>query len=116
MRKHHPDPIVRMHPDTAAKEGIGEGGWVWIETRRGRIRQKVRLFDKMDPSIIDAEHGWWFPELSGEDPSLHGVFESNVNVCMSDDPDHCNPELGSYPLRMALCRVSKAEPPASARA
>jgi hypothetical protein len=65
----------------------------------------------MDPSIIDAEHGWWFPELPGEDPSLHGVFESNANVCMSDDPAQCNPEIGSYPLRTALCRISKAEPP-----
>jgi len=112
VRKHHPDPIVRMHPETAAREGIGEGDWAWIETKRGRVRQKVKLFDKMASDIIDAEHGWWFPELPGEDPSLHGVFESNINVCMSDDPDHCNPELGSYPLRTALCRVSKAEPPA----
>ena len=109
VRRHHPDPIVRIHPDTAAKEGIASGDWAWIETKRGRIRQKVQLFDKMDPGIIDAEHGWWFPEMPGEAPSLHGAFESNINVCMSDDPDQCNPEIGSYPLRTALCRVSKAE-------
>ena len=58
--------------------------------------------------IIDAEHGWWYPEMPGEEPSLHGAFESNINVCMSDDPEHCNPEIGSYPLRTALCRISKA--------
>ena len=112
VRRHHPYPIVRIHPETARREGIAEGDWAWIETKRGRIRQKVRLFDQMDPSIIDAEHGWWFPELPGEEPSLHGVFESNANVCMSDDPAQCNPEIGSYPLRTALCRISKAEPPA----
>ena len=111
VRKHHPDPIVRIHPDTAGKEGIAEGDWVWIETKRGRIRQKVRFFENMNPGIIDAEHGWWFPELPGEAPSLHGVFESNINVCMSDDPDQCNPEIGSYPLRTALCSISKASPP-----
>ncbi len=111
VRKHHPDPIVRIHPDTASKEGIKEGDWVWIETKRGRVRQKARLFEYMDPGIIDAEHGWWFPELPGEAPSLHGVFESNINVCMSDDPEQCNPEIGSYPLRTALCRISKATPP-----
>ena len=74
------------------------------------MRQKVQYFDKMDPKIIDAEHGWWFPEMDGAEPSLHGAFESNINMCMSDDPDHCNPEIGSYPLRTALCKISKAEP------
>jgi anaerobic selenocysteine-containing dehydrogenase len=110
VRKHYPDPIVRVHPQTALAEGIRDGDWIWIETKRGKIRQKVQLFDKMDPQIIDAEHGWWFPEMPGPDPSLHGAFVSNINVCLSDDPDHCNPELGSYPLRTALCRISKAEP------
>jgi thiosulfate reductase/polysulfide reductase chain A len=110
VRQHHPDPIVRIHPDTAAREGISEGDWAWIETKRGRVRQRVKFFDKMDPGIVDAEHGWWFPELPAAAPSLHGAFESNINVCMSDDPDQCNPELGSYPLRTALCRISMAEP------
>ncbi len=110
VRKHHPDPIVRVHPQTAHAEGISEGDWIWIETKRGRIRQRVQLFDKMDPQIIDAEHGWWYPEMPGAEPSLHGAFESNINVCLSDDPEHCNPELGSYPLRTALCRIAKAEP------
>ncbi len=111
VRNHHPDPIVKIHPVTAAREGIADGDWIWIETVRGRIRQKVQLFEKMAPEIVDAEHGWWFPELTGSDPSLHGAFISNINVCMSDDPDHCNPEIGSYPLRSALCRISKADSP-----
>ncbi len=110
VRRHHPYPIVRVHPQTATKEGIQDGDWIWIETKRGRVRQKVSLFDKMAPNIIDAEHGWWFPELPGEEPWFHGAFESNINVCMSDDPDHCNPELGSYPLRTALCRIYLARP------
>jgi thiosulfate reductase / polysulfide reductase chain A len=109
VRRHHPDPRVQIHPETAAMAGISDGDWAWIITVRGRIRQRVRLFDKMDPGIIDAEHGWWFPEMAGEDPILHGAFESNVNVIMSDDPDQCNPEMGSYPLRTALCRIEKAE-------
>ncbi len=110
VRLHYPDPTVRLHPETAAREGIKEGDWVWIETKRGKVRQKAKLFDMMDRDIVDADHGWWFPELPGEDPILHGAFESNINVCMSDDPDQCNAELGSYPLRTALCRISKAPP------
>jgi thiosulfate reductase/polysulfide reductase chain A len=111
VRRHHPDPIVRVHPETAAKEGIKHGDWIWIETRRGRIRQKVELFEHMAPDIVDAEHGWWFPEMPCPAPSLHGAFESNLNVCMSDDPDQCNPEIGSYPLRTALCRITGGASP-----
>ena len=39
----------------------------------------------IDPRVVHVEHGWWFPELPGEDPSLHGVFESNANVIQTSD-------------------------------
>jgi len=110
VRKHHPEPLVKIHPQTAAREGIQEGNWIWIETKRGRVRQKVKLFENMPQDLVDTEHGWWYPELPCEEPWLHGAFESNVNVCMSDEPDHCNPELGSYPLRTAMCKIYPAKP------
>jgi anaerobic selenocysteine-containing dehydrogenase len=40
VRKLHPDPIVQVHPKTAHRLGIKDGDWIWIETPRGRIRQK----------------------------------------------------------------------------
>ena len=43
LRELHPDPIVEIHPDTAAKEGIQEGDWVIIESRRGKVRQRAKL-------------------------------------------------------------------------
>ena len=83
----------------------------WCKAECGLLAQvKGGRLLKLNRKIIDAEHGWWYPEMPGTEPSLHGAFESNINVCMSDDPDHCNPEIGSYPLRTALCRISKAEP------
>jgi anaerobic selenocysteine-containing dehydrogenase len=85
--------------------GIEAGDWVWIETPRGRVRQKVQLFDGMEENIVHAEHGWWFPELPGEEPWLHGVWESNINVLIDDDPEVCNELTGAYPLRTALCKV-----------
>ncbi len=109
IRKRRPDPLVEIHPDTATKLGINEGDWVWIESPRGRIRQKAKLFDGMAPNIVHAEHGWWFPELPGEEPWLHGVWESNVNVLTDDDPDVCGSIIGSWPLRTALCKVYKVK-------
>lgn len=107
VRRCHPDPLVEIHPDTAAQHGIKEGDWVYIETLRGRIRQKAKLFADMDPGIVHAEHGWWLPEAPEADPSLYGVWEVNVNVLTTDEPEYCNPEIGVWPLRTALCKIYK---------
>lgn len=108
LRKRHPFPLMQLNPETAKKLGIAEGDWVWIETPRGKIKQKCQLLKGIDPRVVHAQHGWWFPEQPAEEPSLHGVFESNINVCTDDDPDHCNQISGGWPLRALLCKVYKA--------
>ena len=109
MRKRYPEPIMEIHPSTASQLGIGDGDWAWIETPRGRCRQKCRYFEGIDPGVVHAQHGWWFPEEPGEEPWLHGVWESNINVVTDDEPDHCNKISGGWPLRAALCKVSKVK-------
>lgn len=109
IRRRHPHPLVQIHPETAANLGIEDGDWVWIESPRGRIRMKATLFDGMDPGMVHCEHGWWFPELPGEEPWLHGVWESNVNVLTDDDPDVCDRMGGGWPLKWALCKVYKVK-------
>lgn len=109
LRKEHPDPLIQINPKKASELGISDGDWVWIETPRGRVRQKCKYFDGIDPRVVHAQHGWWFPELPGEEPWLHGAFESNINVCTDDEPDHCNPINGGWPLRTGLCKVYKVK-------
>ncbi len=107
VRKKHPVPRVQVHPETARKFGISDGDWLWIETPRGRIKQQCAFFDGIDREVVHAKHAWWFPELPGAEPSLHGVWNSNVNVLMDDDPDRCNRRSGGWPLKTALCRIEK---------
>ena len=107
VRKQHPEPIMQINPETARQLGISQGDWVWIENIRGRIRQKAELFDGIHPRVVHAEHDWWFPELPGEEPSLHGVWESNVNVLTQDDPEICGKIIGGWGLKTALCKVYK---------
>ncbi|MBW1921763.1 MAG: molybdopterin-dependent oxidoreductase, partial [Deltaproteobacteria bacterium] len=99
LRKMHPDPIVQINSETAKNLGISDGDWVWIESPRGKIRQKCRLFDGIDPRVVHVEHGWWFPEEDGAERSLHGVWKSNCNVLTDDDPAICNSISGGWPLR-----------------
>jgi anaerobic selenocysteine-containing dehydrogenase len=108
MRKMHPEPIVQIHPDTAVSLGIKDGDWVCVESPRGKITQKCQIFDGLNPRVVHVQHGWWYPEEEGAEPSLYGIWKSNCNVLTDDDPDICNPISGGWPLRTLLCKVTKA--------
>lgn len=110
LRRRVPDPVMEIHPQTAAALGIADGDWVYIETARGKVRQKARLTDGIAPRVVNADR-WWYPEEPGEEPSLHGFWIANINICTDDELDHCDPMYGSWPLRGLLCRVSKAPAP-----
>jgi len=105
LRRSHPEPLVDIHPDLAAEHGISNGDWVWIETRRGKIRQKANITDGIDPRVINIEFGWWFPERKGID---RGIWQSNANVLTDQGPPY-DPAMGTYQLRALLCRISKVE-------
>ncbi|MDQ1334761.1 MAG: hypothetical protein QG552_1711 [Thermodesulfobacteriota bacterium] len=102
LRELHRDPVVEIHPETAAREGIAEGDWVVIESPRGRVRQRAKLFAGMDPRIVSAEHGWWFPEK--KDPG-HGWDESNINMLTDNAYENCDPAMGATHVRTLLCRI-----------
>jgi anaerobic selenocysteine-containing dehydrogenase len=106
-RERHPDPLTDIHPNTARKLGIKEGDWIIIETRRGRIKQKAHLNPGILPNVVNCEASWWFPEMPGAEPSLHGLWESNANVLTLDDPDCCDQLTSGWCNRALLCRVSK---------
>jgi thiosulfate reductase/polysulfide reductase chain A len=109
----HPDPLVEIHPDTARELGIADGEWVYIETRRGVIKQKAKVTEAIHPKVINVEHGWWFPEQPAQEPWLHGLWQSNANVLTDDDPDNCDRLSGGGALRALLCKVYKVQTPAN---
>lgn len=108
MRERHPDPIVDINTVTARQLSINDGDWVYIETKRGRTKQKAHVTDGIRPDVINCEASWWYPEMPGEEPCLHGLWESNVNVLTLDDPDACDELVGGWPVRALLCKVYKA--------
>lgn len=101
LRKQWPFPRASLHPETAAKYGIRDGEWIWIENQRGRITQKAWLTPEMDPRVINCEMGWWYPEAG---PPDYGWEESNINLLTRGEPPG-DPFSGAYPLRGLLCRV-----------
>jgi anaerobic selenocysteine-containing dehydrogenase len=109
LRKRHNEPLIQIHPETAKKEGIRNGDMVWIENQRGRIKQRCEIYEHIDPRVVAADFGWWFPERPGAEPSLFGVWESNVNVLTSDELDHAGRSCGNWYLGPVLCRIHKCK-------
>ncbi|MBN2094947.1 MAG: molybdopterin-dependent oxidoreductase [Candidatus Aenigmarchaeota archaeon] len=101
LRKHHPDPVAQVNPETAKKYGVVDGSWIFIETLRGRIKQRARLTEDICPEVVHVEHGWWFPE---EKTPSHGIWRSNANVLTNNNPPY-DPAIGTYQLRGLLCRI-----------
>lgn len=102
LRRKHPHPRVWIHPETAAALGIRDRDEVWIETKRGRIRQKALLTDKLDPRVVCVDFGWWFPEEGAGE--IYGWQRANLNI-LTDDEEPVSPETGSANLRGLLCKV-----------
>lgn len=107
LRRLQPEPLLEIHPDTAAAHGLVERGYGWVETPAGRLRLRVRLSARCHPKVVSVPHGWWQPDAPAPD---HGLFELCANVLTDDDPDRCDVVLGSSPLKALLCRVYPAVP------
>ena len=105
LRTQCPDPRVEIHPDTATVLNITNDDWVWIESPRGRVKQRAKLTTGIDRRVVHAQHAWWFPEDKRAEPSLHGVWESNINVLT--DWEGVDEAMGSAPFRALLCKVYK---------
>ena len=108
MREIHPQPMMDINPDMAKSLGINEGDWVWLENRRGKCKQIARFNVGLDPKVVRGEHGWWFPEKEGAEPTLFGVFDSNINN-LTTMGVHGPTHYGA-PYKSTICKVYKLTP------
>ena len=105
LRKQHPYAELTLHPDTAARLGIEEGTMAWIETPIGKVMQVARFSSDIDPRVVHADGSWWYPEQKSYEPAMSGVWESNINSILPDNPDTAD-FAGDCNFRGLLCRVT----------
>ncbi len=104
LRAKNPDPLLEIHPITAADLGVEDRDWVWVETPENKVKMRARLSEGIAPDVVSAQHAWWFPE---EDPPENGWKRSSVNLLFGDT--EYDPDTGSECLRSALCKVYRAD-------
>jgi anaerobic selenocysteine-containing dehydrogenase len=107
LRAIDPDPVVEIHPDTAAQHGIGDGEWVWVENWMGRAKLKAKLTLVVPPWLIMAAHAWWLPEKEGAEPELYGNWVHNINLLIP--MGHQGKDGLGAPIKHSMCRIYKAE-------
>lgn len=103
------DPLVTMHPDTAANYNIEEGDWVWISTPFSEangippVRQRARFSRTMHPLIIHAMSHWFYPE---QEAGSSKRLEFNINTIITDQPPY-DPITGSPMIRGGVCKITR---------
>ncbi len=94
LRRRMPEPLVELHPETAAARGIREGDWIEISTPLGAMRARARLDRHLAPRVICAQYGWWqYPD---------GAGDANRLI----DGECFDPVAGSNSLRNFPCQAS----------
>ena len=107
LRHITPDPLVTINPETAAKYGINDGDYVCIENPLGKCVERARVSKEVDPRVVHAEHGWWYPEDDPEAPNLFGVWKSNINKLI---PMYKVGVTGyGAPYKNVLCKIYKVD-------
>lgn len=106
LRRQVPEPVVELHPETAADLNIANGDWATVETAAGRVRLKASYNASLHPRVVCAPYGWWQGcrelDLPGYDPL--GPDGANVNLLIPNTD--IDPISASVPHRSRMCRVT----------
>jgi anaerobic selenocysteine-containing dehydrogenase len=110
LRARCPLPQIFIHPEDAEREGLHDGDWVALETAYGEVRAELAIKSGMKEGHLRVPHGWWYPELRGQE-ALSGAFISSDAVLCSDDDEFLDLEQGIPHFKGYPGRVKKIEKP-----
>jgi anaerobic selenocysteine-containing dehydrogenase len=68
------DSWVEVHPETAAALGIKNEDWVWVESAKGRVKLRAKLYEWTRPDVIHI------PLFGGEGPNPNDLIENETDT------------------------------------
>ncbi len=104
LREMYPAPELWIHPNAATAYNVEDGMWVWVESKRGRIRAVAKVTEGINPGTVYMER-FWNPETLNT--PTHGWQEMNVNV-LTKVTAPVNDVVGTYTLRAFQVKVYPA--------
>ncbi|MEJ0070721.1 MAG: molybdopterin-dependent oxidoreductase [Pseudomonadota bacterium] len=107
LRRQLPDPLVEIHPTTAAARAIADADWVTIETPHGQIRARAKLRASLDPRVVAGQHGWWQACDALGLPGYAAVGPASANYNAAISSDLVDPVSGVPSHRSFLCEIRK---------
>lgn len=84
-----PNPLVEIHPVTAAQLNIKDKQRVEISTPRGYCHMYAKITENIQPEVVCAVHGW--------------ESEFNVNRLSANEP--CDPVVASTSMKSMMCSL-----------
>jgi formate dehydrogenase major subunit len=112
-----PEMFVELSPELAAERGIVHGGWLTVESARGRIEARAMVTRRLRPLLIEGRtvHQIGLPfhwAFAGE------VVGGNANDLTSlvADPNVSMHESKAFTCQVRAGRLRSASPPPTARA
>lgn len=78
-----PDNPLMINPMTAERLGIGDGDSVWVESKYGRVKAKVRLAKGIHPEVVGSQHGFGHWAL-GKIAKDAGTSDTGLRPCKAD--------------------------------
>jgi anaerobic selenocysteine-containing dehydrogenase len=107
LRRHAREPLLEIHPQTAAALHVQDNDWIRLETAMGGIRIKAKFNSSLHPKVVATQYGWWqaCPELGLPGYDHFSPEGANVNLIIPNDK--LDPISGAVPHRSQPCRVRK---------
>lgn len=114
LRKRAPQPLVRLHPDAAALQGLEHGEMVRLCTEAGEVRMQLACDQTLDPDIAVADYGFWQANPKLKLPGYDAFSDVGANFNRLIALDDADPVSGVLPHRSTRCAVRALQESAQA--
>jgi anaerobic selenocysteine-containing dehydrogenase len=97
---------LQLHPDDAARLGLGEGEAARVRSRTGAVEAPVEVTDAVMPGVVSLPHGWGHgaPGARIEVAARHAGVNANVLT----DESFLDPVSGNTALNGVEVVVERA--------